>query len=396
MRVVHLCFLFTLLLLPLGQVARLQFLNHINASFFDIGVLVTGLVWMGYVFVRRKAGVKGWLTKPILLFFLTILLSLAANVFRYDLSELAVSSLYAIRWLCYAATYAILVHADSAFRNRITFLLVAVGSMLLLFGYLQFIFYSNLRNLYYLGWDEHLYRMFSTFLDPNFFGAFLVLFLLFLLGIVLEKKPTGVRSLFAYVIMSAAFFGIFLTTSRSAILMLVIGLGTFLVLMQKTKLLLVMTGVILLIIVAASPLYHIENINPFRVTSSLARVESAENALHIIAENSIFGVGFNAYRYAQYEYGFRERESVYPNHADSGTDNSFLFVFATTGIIGLSAFCYFLVKVYQLGKVRRPMMGVVLISSLAGLIVSSLFNNTLFYPFLLYWLFAVAGLTDYT
>ena len=62
------------------------------------------------------------------------------------------------------------------------------GSLIVLLGFIQLMFYPALRNLYYLGWDEHLYRMFSTFLDPNFAGAFFVLFTLFVIDMSLRYK----------------------------------------------------------------------------------------------------------------------------------------------------------------------------------------------------------------
>src|SRR3989344_4212784 len=84
--------------------------------------------------------------------------------------------------------------------------------------------------LYYLGWDEHLYRLFSTFLDPNFAGAFFVLYFLFALNILIDslKKQTKFFSLFIGLMSFLALIAIFLTYSRSALLMLITGSFIFL------------------------------------------------------------------------------------------------------------------------------------------------------------------------
>src|SRR3990167_2576956 len=45
---------------------------------------------------------------------------------------------------------------------------------LLTLGFLQLLFFPNLEG-FGDGWDPHIYRMTATWLDPNFFGAFLAM-----------------------------------------------------------------------------------------------------------------------------------------------------------------------------------------------------------------------------
>lgn len=397
MFILRILFLTTLFFFPFAQAFRFQLSGNVNFTVFDLSVVLTGSIWFVLAALGKSTYRKDALTKPILMFFLTMILSLSANFFRYELFELAVASLYAVRWLLFACIYFVILDQPVSFRKKIPeFLLVSGGSVVFL-GYFQYIFYSNLRNLYYLGWDEHVYRMFSTFLDPNFLGVFFVLYLLFLLGYLLSGKSR--EGMFTYLLWGmclATFTAIFLTTSRSALLMLIVSFVTFFMLRGQKRFIPVLLGIVVILLLFASRFFHIENINLFRTTSSLARVESAMNAVEIIADNSLFGVGFNAYRYAQIEYGFREEQTEFPSHADSGTDTSFLFVFATTGIIGLGAFLYFLHTLYKQGKRSVGVYRSVLIASLLGFVVSSIFINSLFYPSLLYWLFCIYALTDYT
>lgn len=430
MGILKLLFLVTLLTLPLAQLARIQLSGNINSTLFDAFVMLTGAIWMSIHLVSRRRAGEAFLFRPILLVFLVMLLSLLVNIFRYSVSDTTVALLYALRWVFFASVYFVVWGFDEKFKKIIPDFLVTAGSVLVLFGYIQFFFYPNLRNLYYLGWDEHLVRMFSTLLDPNFFGAFLVLFFIFLLGLLTKKNRhselparlwrvqnlsglfirTNVRDSgvvpprndgrLGMIILSMlailTFIAIFLTTSRSAILMLMVSLCTYLILIGKKKWIMAFFGVLLGIFLLSSRFFYIENINPFRIASSLARVESAFDALSIIQRNPVLGVGFNAYRYAQYEYELRNPETSYPNHADSGTDNSFLFILATTGIGGLVVYLFMLFTMFKLGRRAQGMYGKILLACLAGLVIDSFFINSLFYPVIMFWMWVLAGLTDYT
>lgn len=397
MGILKLLYLSTLITFPLAQALRLQLPGDINVSAFDIAVMITGIVWLLYAALGKSDYQKQSLTKPMLLFLLVICISLVANSFRYPGNELFVAALYGIRWLLFASVYFVISDLPELWKKKIPGFLRLSGVSLVVLGYLQYFFYWDLRNLYYLGWDEHLFRMFSTFLDPNFFGSFLVLYFIFVTGCVtkLTKKDGWKRYVWGSVAV-LTFTAIFLTTSRSAFIMLGVSLVVFLVLLGKKKYLFLFAAIAVLIFALSSRFFYLENINPFRVASSVARVESGVNAISIIAHNSLFGVGFNAYRYAQIEYGLRHSDPKYPSHADSGTDTSLLFVFATTGIVGLGAYLYLLNSFYREGKKADGVYRAVLLSSLVGILVNSLFINSLFYPSIMYWLFSIYAIRDYT
>jgi putative inorganic carbon (hco3(-)) transporter len=408
MDVLSILFSLTIITFPLGEVVRFQLPGNVNVSLFDLSVILTGTVWLLTILRGNRKYLSYPLTRPILLFFLTLLLSLIANVFRYQLTELGVAALYALRWLLFASMYFVVRDVTPSFRRVLPDALTLSGAAILVIGYVQYFYYSNLRNLFYLGWDDHLYRMFSSFLDPNFAGAFFVLYFLFLLGQLFtvysssgarskQFSSHSVRTITISILAFATFAAIFLTTSRSAFLMLAAGLIIFFMLIGQKKWLFIFAGITVIIIIPASRFFYLENVNPLRIASSEARVETARNALTIIAQNPVFGVGFNAYRYAQYAYGFRNPDTRYPSHADSGTDNSFLFVFATAGVAGFAAFLHLLYRIYYTGKQQKNrVQGAVLIAMLVGIVINSLFINSLFYPHLMFWLWVMAGITDYT
>jgi len=63
-----------------------------------------------------------------------------------------------------------------------------------------------------------------------------------------------------------------------------------------------------------------------------------------------------------------------------------LFVLATTGVLGLSAYAYLWFKI--IADSRKQ---VIVLASLAVLLASSFFINSLFYPWALVWLMIILG-----
>ena len=107
-------------------------------------------------------------------------------------------------------------------------------------------------------------------------------------------------------------------------------------------------------------------------------------------------MGFNAYRYAQNKYANLTDAKWQTTHSGAGTDNSFLFVLATTGILGFLAYVYLLSNIFILGKskLRKNLFSAVLIASLTGLLVNSLFINSLFYVYILEWIWISVAITE--
>jgi len=170
---------------------------------------------------------------------------------------------------------------------------------------------------------------------------------------------------------------------------------TLLVLRKQLKLLIILFIISAIMFAIFSKNFYIENTNLLRIASSEARIDSAKNAIEIIKNNPILGVGFNSYRYAQIRYGFRQQTETINSHADAGTDNSFLFVLATTGIIGFIAYMLFWKRLVRIAfNNRTSTVGIITLSSVAGLFVNSLFINSLFFPLIMLWMWILMGLIE--
>ncbi len=382
---------------PVAEVGRIQFSNGIAISLNDVLLVALIIVWAIIRWRKNRVIKKSTLTKPIIAFSLIALGSLILNFSNLGIDKFLVSFLYLVRWAAYASLYYIIKDLNKGDKFRIDRLLLFSGFLVVFFGFIQYFLYPNLRNLYYLGWDEHLYRLFSTFLDPNFAGTFFALYFLYTVNYLRAfAKKNKVERLVVSLISLLTLLALYLTYSRSALLMLLVGIMVYLFIIDKKKLILIAVLVVLLMIPLLPKSFKTEGTNFLRIASSGARLSAAQDALVIFQKSPLYGIGFNAYRYAQNRQGLLSSKDWRITHSGAGTDNSFLFVLATTGIIGFAFYLYLLLKIYNLGStnLKRSKYASVLIPVLLGLITNSLFLNSLFYVLILEWVWVLASLTE--
>lgn len=394
--------------IPIGQIGRLQISQTVSTTITDILVLLTvGIFFTRLLFKKeRMKGDRSFL-KLLMLFGSIGVVSLLVNSARLTIDTFFVSFLYLFRWIAYAFVYIVATNLTVLWKRRVFAAMGIAGGFTLLAGYMQYILYPDLRNLYYLGWDEHLYRMFGTFLDPNFTGTFFVLYEILLASFFINsiEHKNWKRTLAVGIIMVLCLTAIFLTYSRSALLMLVVASTSFILLLKTKKrighwvrILIIAMFIILSIFLAfVSPRsFQTEGTDFLRTSSIIARSESMQRAARIFFDNPLLGVGFNAYRYAQMRYGFlKEKSSVISDHAASGVENSYLFILATTGLIGLlssTAIWYSILR--NAYRKRQNVFALSLFSSSIGLLVSALFINSLFYPSTMLWMWLLVGVIE--
>jgi len=249
-------------------------------------------------------------------------------------------------------------------------------------GYMQYFFYPDLANLFYFGWDRHLYRFFSTFLDPNFAGSYLVFLYITTIGtlqLFWKKHTKRDVMLVSFLFLPA----IFLTYSRTAYIMLVVTLGTFLVFVQK-KLLIFSFLLFLIALVILPKNLGGEGVNLLRTSSIISRIEANEYALSILIQNPIIGVGFNGLKYAYIRDGSLSLDNV-TSHSASGVPNSYLYVLATTGVVGFGILLLFVLQVFKslFNGIKNGSEYVIfkisILAGFVGVLTASLFENIFFY-----------------
>lgn len=382
-----------LFLFPLGQLARIDFGTGVALTPLDAGVGVLAVfIWMTILFQKKRIP---RLFFPIGCFLLAGFIGLASQLTVLSHTEWIVSFFYLLRFIAYTSIGLGIATLPKKYK-RITWKLMLIGGALVVVaGYLQYFLYPSLRNLIYAGWDPHLYRMFATFLDPNFAGPFFALYFLLVFHSLLEKTGIKNRLLFGLLSLSA-FFAVILSFSRGAYVVLGVGFLVYLFFRGYKRIAIsIPILVILLGFLFAFFVPRGEGKNLLRTASTGARLASLQNTLTVFMKNPLVGVGFDSFRYAQHRYHLLRGEDWQQSHSGAGTNNSFLFVLATTGILGGICYGYFwlvlLLKTQVKLKKKEP-HGILFISLWITFLVSGLFENTLFYPSIMLWLWILVGL----
>lgn len=372
MQLLSILFLASLLL---GQIGGIPVYPGVVVYIHDI-LLVLLLTFGIRKFINKPTERIPVLTLPIILFIFAALISLFVNIHSFILSSLEIGSLYLVRWALYAALYFFVVqtYIDT---NLWLLGLYAGGVGLAILGFLQFFLYPDLRNLSYLGWDPHYYRLFSTFLDPNFVGIYLVLTLF--LGAFFWKNIK--YRVWIAVCQVITFLALLFTYSRSSFLAFIAAILVIAAYKKKWALLLVIGAFVGVVIFL--PKTSGSTLSLLRVDSSLARLGSWQDGVKLLGEAPVFGHGFDTLRYLT---------TVSPNtisKSAAGLDSSILFVGATAGIIGLVAYGYLIFSMIKIG--RKHMF---YFASIAAIGVHSFFVNSAFYPWVMIWMWILTGVVE--
>ena len=129
--------------------------------------------------------------------------------------------------------------------------------------------------------------------------------------------------------------------------------------------------------------------------SASERLISWHNGVNIFTKNPIVGVGFNNYRDALRQENALKLYSADGGNAGAGVDSSFLFILATTGILGfLSFLSFWVLTLYNLirdYKKKRELISLVFISIILGFSINSQFINSLFYPPIMFLVYLLVG-----
>ncbi len=375
-----------LALVPLGNILRFDIGGGISILALDIVVILIFLSAFPFLFKRRSTLLSDHGFRFFLGFVGVGLVGLLVALTWLPASSVLVSGMYLDRFIAYASLYWIVKAFTKDQQRLLVKRMLASGLLAIVLGIGQYILYPDLRNLFYLGWDKHLGRMFGTYFDPNFAGALfvIVLGLLYKSKILYRWKPTPI-----VIIGLIGLIAVLLTYSRGTYVMLLASGVTFTFLTRKWKLgglifLALLLGVLLLPRDIGG-----EGVNLLRTQSIKLRLLEYTQAIDIVKDHPLIGVGYNTYRYAQANYGFLDLDSLTPDHSGAGVPNSYLFVLATTGIAGLS---FYLGMWYSFLKKLYDKRLYVTFSIMIGLCAHALFENSLFYPFVMVLMFPLLAI----
>ena len=335
--------LLSLLIWPLGH------LLDIRASFIPIALplldILVALLFLTNIptFIRNIKQIKEDRSCKFLLVFLSVAtLSLALRLGDLSLPVLNQPSLYLARLILYFSLYYVLKFNQN--HKIIEYAKIAI-TLFVSMGVIQYIVSPDMSFLKYIGYDDHYYRLVGTFFDPNYTGAIFSATAIYLLSL-------------EYLILSLPIFvALGLTFSRASYVSFVVPAVTWGVMKKKYHYIIVCL-ILLAVVIICSPKPFGEGVNLARTFSIYSRLGSWQQGIELFMSRPFLGQGYNTL-------------TISGNRI--GIDNSFIFLLATTGIVGFISFALFLVS-----STKHKSLPLKL--AIFSLVIHSLFNNTLFYP----------------
>lgn len=373
---------------PFGQLLKIKYQSGtlaLRGNIIDIVVFVSVLLF----FLSRYKKPK--IFRFVNCFFYALFVSFAFSAFKIPFASQSIGFLYFVRLFVYSYFSFVvwLFVKDRKIKKTLV-----VNSLLLvsfftgLFGWLQYLFLPDLRFLKLLGWDDHLFRLAGSFLDPGFAGIILTLGFCLSFYQLLARKEA--KSIFLFLSLFFALSVLF-TFSRASYLALSVGFALCLLSQIKNKLKFVFYGLSFVVLVSVA-VYFLpkpagQGVNLLRTYSIFYRLENYKQTYSIFQSNPILGVGYNNICF------FRQElfQDIASSHACSGSDSSLLLLFATGGLLGVALYFYMLFGIYK--SLPRGIYKDLLVICFGAVFVHSFFVNSLFYPWSLGFLAILLGVS---
>lgn len=231
----------------------------------------------------------------------------------------------------------------------------------IIFGLIQYFIWPDLTYFKAIGWDDHLNRLVSTFLDPTFTG---LIYLLFLIYLFFQKNHHLVTSF----LFPVTFLALVLTYSRSTFLALII-CSIFISLKLRNFRIFALGFCLIILAVSLLPRPPGEGTHLERTSSIFAKSVNLQEGLKLFTTSPLVGYGYNNLPLIR----LQTKTNL---HSLSGFDSSLLTILTTTGLIGLALFILGFYKMFFYSSPKIQTM-------LVAIFVHSLFANSLLYPFTL-------------
>lgn len=373
----YILFFLYFLLFPFGQLLRIEG-TLFNTYFVLHPIDIVALLSIPYLFFVRKNIIFKELGKVIFVFTISIIFSLTI----FPISGLKTGSMYLLRLISYFSFSLLIYHlAINEFHKKALLLTVFLSiSLFMLFGIYQIVYYYDLRDLFYAGWDDHLYRLSSTLLDPGY--SVLVL----ITGLIILLRSRLMESKILKILLSLLFMiSIVLTFSRAGYLTALVVLVFIYKKYYKT---IIISAFIFFTILFIFPKPRSSGVELYRTFSIYSRINNFKNTFEVFKKYPVLGIGYN--NICSYRVNILNEDNI-RSHSCSGSDSSLILILASTGILGMAVF---LNATFKIGKhLKNNIYDKLLITVFLAVIINSFFNNSLFYNFIMGIMAVLIGLT---
>ena len=306
------------------------------------------------------------------------------SVFFHPIGQLVEGFFYLLRLAAYFAFFGVVL--DFAARRKGSALLLrdgllSVGFFTAVFGWVQYFFFPDFRSFTVWGWDDHLYRLIGTFMDPGFTGIILVLSAVLALYSFFRNSRSIHGLLFIFFSVSVLF-----TYSRASFIALLAGVLVLLYFFRKARLFLLCLAVFV-IAVLSLPRPAGEGVKLERTSSIHTRITSYSEGFGVFLQNPVFGVGYNNICLVK-KVGLGETDTA--SHSCSGFESGILTLLAATGLAGFFAFIHLLWGLAR--SIAGASLRALFVSSVLAVLAHSFFVNSLFYPWVMGWMAVIYSL----
>jgi len=393
---------------------------------FAIGLSVILAIWLIKSNLKRQIILpRTYLDKPLFLFLLVVLVSVAYSFYIHPKFKLAIISfggrtLLFLLLNCLAVFYlTVYLLQDEKNLKRLLYVGFAAGTIASLYALLQ---YGGIEPIWPMQLDPFGTRSVSTFGNPNFLASFLMLILPVVAVLtVYEKSP--IKKLFLGGLFIVNFFGLLVTRTRSAWLGLFVALvfvGFYLLSYQRPLIfrnrrwLIFLVGILFLMMLypvrfdeekgkkvrAVTVAFEkVKSVIDFKQMAYVQRFLIWESAYSMFKESPLLGQGWGnfeiIYPFHQGKFLKIKKYSPFRTHANN-SHNEILEVVSQTGIVGLGIYIWLFILFFKTGidSYRKlnseydKTIALGLLASILGMLVDNLLNVSLHFPIpaLVFWI----------
>jgi len=392
---------------------------------FGIGLSVILAIWLIKSNLKQQLILpRTYLDKPLLIFFLVALLSVAYSFYIHPKFKLAILSFGGRNLLflflnCIVIFYiTVYLLGDERNLKRLLYIAFVVGTLASLYAILQ---YKGIEPIWPRKIDPFGTRSVSTFGNPNFLASFLILILPVIAVLAVYEKSL-IKKLFLGGLFGVNLLGLLVARTRSAWLGLFVALifltfflvfHQFSLISRNRKWLIFLAGVLFLVMlypvrverqgerkvmVAKVAFAKVKSIADFKQMAYVQRFLIWQAAYSMFKESPLLGHGWGnfeiIYPFHQGKYLKIKKYSPFRTHANNA-HNEILEIASQTGIVGLGVYIWLFILFFKIGidgyrKLtteydKTVVLG--LLASIFGMLVDNLLNVSLHFPMpaLLFW-----------
>lgn len=239
-------------------------------------------------------------------------------------------------------------------------------------------------------------RIFSTFGNPIFFAAFLVVTIPIAVFKLIQERESSYKVLWFFILISYL-IALYFTKTRAGWIAFIVSIIVFIFLSLDSK---IKKLLLILILIIFGFLFTLKTKNVWMRQQGHLLIW--RDSLRMLLDKPVLGVGLGSFHISFPDYASDELKKIWPQSQNIVNDahSEFVQILAETGIVGFGIFLWILFSVFhqahQFYKQHHDreefLIYTALFSSAVGLLVQNLFSVDMRFTISSFYLFAVFGI----